>query len=174
MWSILRVSSMKPARHKPFTAYLSGGIQYAKRNGADWRREMSEWLSQVLGHAVIDPVRESARLKSRMRRRGYRLHGTHRSGGDWPVFFRRIVDVDSRFVQEKSDYVVCLWDASAKRGAGTQGELTLARFNRIPVFLVSKTPIETLPGWIQGCVTRYFPNFLALKIYLIQRYYRSV
>lgn len=165
---------MPHARRRRLTAYLSGGMQFARGNGAGWRLEMSEWLSEVLGHSAIDPVRESVRLMALMRTRGYRLRGSKRLGSDWQEFFRRIVDADSRFVQKRSDYMVCYWNASARKGAGTQGELTLARNMRIPVYIVSKTPLEGLPGWVQGCVTKHFTNFRGLRIYLIQRYYRSV
>jgi hypothetical protein len=148
------------------TVYLSGGMQYADRRGADWRHAMGIWLRNELGHRVIDPVKRSNSLMRRMKNSGARLTGRYRRGGDWPAFFRRVVDVDSRLVAENSDYVICLWDRSARRGAGTQGELTLARRHRIPVYLVSRTPPERLPGWIQGCTTRHFGSWRDLRCHL--------
>jgi hypothetical protein len=167
-----RPSLMKPARRKP-TAYLSGGMQFAKGRGADWRQELSTWLRDELGHAAINPVTKSNRLMQRMRRAGARLSGKSRSGGDWTTFFRRVVDADSTYVVEHSDYVICLWNQSARRGAGTQGELTLARRHRIPVYLVSRTPVERLPGWVQGCLTRHFGTWRQLQAHLMQRYTTS-
>lgn len=165
---------MKRARVSRLTTYLSGGMQFAKGEGADWREEMGKWLKEVLEHRVIDPVQESKRLKARLKARGFLLNGRRRTGGHWSVFFHKIVDADTKFVQNEADYLICLWNSSARRGAGTQGELTVARVNRIPVYLVSRTPLQELPGWIQGCTTRHFSTFRALKIYLIQRYYRPV
>ncbi len=165
---------MKRVRHSRMTAYLSGGMQFAIGGGADWRVEMGTWLREVLHHRAIDPVQESRRLISRWKLHGHRLTGSKRTGGDWPAFFRQIVDSDCAFVQREADYVICLWNASARKGAGTQGEVTVARVNRIPVFLVSQTPLQKLPGWIQGCTTRHFSSFRALRMYLIQRYYRPV
>lgn len=160
---------MKPAQTE-MTAYLSGGMQYAAKRGADWRRSMGAWLREELGHASIDPVERSNALMRRMRNAGARLNGRRRKGGDWAAFFRRVVDIDSRFVSEKTDYVICLWNQSARRGAGTQGELTLARRHRIPVYLVSRVPRERLPGWIQGCLTRHFGSWNELRRFLIKTY----
>ena len=165
------LSFMMRAQNKRPTAYLSGGMQFADRSGADWRVEMGTWLREVLGHRVIDPVKESKSLKARMISRGFVLRGRRRIGGGWNAFFRRIVDTDTRFVAHRSDYVVCLWNSSARKGAGTQGELTVARLKRIPVYLVSATPREQLPGWIQGCITRHFATLRELRIYLITRHY---
>lgn len=160
---------MKPAQTKT-TAYLSGGMQYAKGRGADWRRDICDWLREELGHASIDPVERSNALMRRMRNAGARLNGRHRKGGDWTAFFRRVVEIDSRLVSEETDYVICLWNQSARRGAGTQGELTLARRYLIPVYLVSRTPRERLPGWIQGCLTRHFGSWDELRQFLKRKY----
>lgn len=147
-------------------------MQYAASGGADWRRGFGHWLQHELGHRVIDPVRESRRLMTRLRARGMRLRGKKRLGGDWSIFFRSIVDADTRWVARRSDYVVCLWNGSARKGAGTQGELTIARWHRIPVFVVSRTPIHLLPGWIQGCVTCHFRSFADLKRFLFNHFDR--
>lgn len=163
---------MKRVRRKT-TAYLSGGMQYAVGNGADWRVEIAQWLRQELSHASIDPVRRSRSLMRSMKRQGARLYGNIRAGGDWNSFFRRIVDSDTRFVARNSDYVICLWNQSARRGAGTQGELTVARQHRVPVYLVSRTPLERLPGWVQGCTTRHFGSWNALREYLKKVYSRQ-
>ncbi len=160
---------MKPAKSR-LTAYLSGGMQYAPRRGAEWREELALWLKVHLGHAAIDPVRSSRRLMARMRASGAKLHGKRRRGGDWPAFFRAVVDIDTGLVANRSDYVICLWNTSARRGAGTQGELTVARRVRMPVYLVSRAPIERLPGWIQGCTTRHFGNWTDLQVFLLKRY----
>ena len=37
-------------------AYLSGPIENAQNNGADWRVMMTEWLKAELNHKVFDPV----------------------------------------------------------------------------------------------------------------------
>ena len=40
-------------------AYLSGGMEHADSDGADWRKVITQWLNESLEHNVIDPVIES-------------------------------------------------------------------------------------------------------------------
>ena len=149
--------------------YLSGGMQFAKRSGSVWREDFGLWVDRELGHLVIDPVQESRHLLKRLRGEHKRLFGASKTGGDWPEFFREIVRRDIDFVRS-SDYVVCLWNDGARRGAGTQGELTIARDAAIPVYLVARNSLSKLPGWIQGCTTAHFNGFVSLKRFLIQQY----
>jgi len=79
----------------------------------------------------------------------------------------RIIAMD--ILPEQADVVVCLWDDGAHRGAGTTGELTIARRFGKPVYMVTQTPREELPGWILGCVSRMFDSFTELKAYLLER-----
>ena len=46
----------------PLIAYLSGGMENAQNEGADWRSDMTNWLKGNLGHDTIDPVLESKKL----------------------------------------------------------------------------------------------------------------
>ncbi len=147
-------------------------MQYAQARGADWRLMMATWLSDELGHTSIDPVQRSNDLMAKMRSSGARLNGNVRAGGDWPVFFRKVVEQDTALVAKHSDYLICLWNSSARRGAGTQGELTVARMNHIPVYVVSRTPLDKMPGWVQGCVSRHFAGWTALQSFLMDRYSR--
>ncbi len=154
---------------KRMRVYLSGGMQFAEKEGAGWRTTLGTWITESLGHTVIDPVIESRQLLARLRRSGWSLRGRDRVGGDWERFFRMVVDHDIRLVRS-SDYVVCLWNGSARRGAGTQGELTIARESRIPVFLVTRSQVPHVPGWVQGCSTRTFRNFTELRRFLAEHY----
>ncbi len=43
-------------------AYLSGAMENAQGEGADWRNELTIWLKDNLSHSVIDPVIETAKL----------------------------------------------------------------------------------------------------------------
>ena len=149
--------------------YLSGGMQYASDGGASWRSSLGEWLHTTLGHTVIDPVTESEKILRSLRRKGWRLPGGDRTGGDWPRFFPLIVDRDVRLVRS-SQYIICLWNESARRGAGTQGELTVAREARIPVYLVTRSSLARTPGWVQGCTTKRFTTITQLKSFLETRF----
>jgi hypothetical protein len=78
----------------------------------------------------------------------------------------QLVDLDCREIAERSDYVICYWDQGAVRGAGTKGELTMARFFGKPVYAVTTIPFEDIPGWVLGCIEATFADFDSLKRYL--------
>ena len=77
------------------------------------------------------------------------------------------MDHDCREIAERSDVVICYWDESAMRGAGTKGELTMARFFGKPVYMVTTLPHTEIPGWVLGCTTEFFPSFDQLKTFLL-------
>ena len=37
-------------------AYLSGPIENAENDGADWRISITDWLKHNVGHSVFNPV----------------------------------------------------------------------------------------------------------------------
>jgi hypothetical protein len=146
--------------------YLSGGMEYATDEGRDWRTVLHAWLEEHLGASVFNPNIESDRLFA-TRHAGVNFRAL--KTGD-PAAYRAIaaelVDLDSGEIAERSDAVICYWDASAMRGAGTKGELTMARFFRKPVYMVTAIPESEIPGWVLGCVTGMFGSFDELKTFL--------
>ena len=46
--------------------YLSGAMEFAENEGAEWRKNLTTWLESELGHTSIDPVVESAKLLLRI------------------------------------------------------------------------------------------------------------
>jgi hypothetical protein len=87
---------------------------------------------------------------------------------------KKFVSIDSKEIAVRSDYVICYWDASAQRGAGTKGELTIARYFNKPVYMVTHMPKEKIPGWVLGCVTNFFNSFDQLKNFLLLKYASSI
>jgi hypothetical protein len=146
--------------------YLSGGMEYAADEGRGWREALETWLRENRGWSVFNPNRESEKFLSG------RYPGV--PFRDWkhthPERFReivsQIVDLDCREIAERCDVVICYWDASAHRGAGTKGELTIARYFDKPVYLVTEMPAAEIPGWVLGCTSRIFADFDSLKDYL--------
>jgi hypothetical protein len=144
-------------------------MEYAAGEGRDWRVELEGWLERELGCSVFNPNRESELfLRERIPDTDFR-----QLKRDDPERFQRlvsaIVDRDSAEIAERADAVICLWDEGAHRGAGTTGELTLARRFGKPVYMVTRTPQNQIPGWILGCVSRMFDTFESLKAYLLER-----
>ena len=150
-------------------AYLSGAMEYAQNEGADWRIVMKDWLKENLSHKVINPVMESNKLVVHYDAKDYR---------DWkktdPVrfkeFFRLLIQQDLRAVLGESDYLIVLWDKGVLKGGGTHGEVTMGYWVDKPIFLVNTLPEEDLSAWISSCATETFASFDALKADLLKRY----
>ena len=66
------------------------------------------------------------------------------------------------------------WDEHAGKGAGTQGELTVAYRRGLPVYLVTKLPADQVSGWILGCASQVFPTFEDLHEYLSRKRSRAL
>ncbi len=145
-------------------AYLSGSIEYSPDYGKSWRAQLTPFLRD-LGHDVYDPALDEKKNLDDREVREFRYWKIT----DRPRFqdtIRKIIAWDLDWIEQKSDYVVCFWDEAAARGAGTQGELTMAHRRGIPVYLVVGMPMEKVSGWILGCATEVFENFEELKGFL--------
>jgi hypothetical protein len=150
--------------------YLSGGMEYAVKEGIDWRKMMEDWVKGELEHSVFNPNSESEKyLKRRLPKDNLR----QLKFSDIEKFqnaVRGIVRIDSSEIAKRSDYVICYWDRSAKRGAGTKGELTIARLFNKPVYMVTRMRKTSIPGWVLGCTSEIFRSFGELKVFLRKKY----
>lgn len=154
-----------PKTHRGLRVYLSGGMEYAAGEGRDWRERMQEWIETELMGSVFNPNVESERFfSSRYPDVDFRAA---KKGN--PVLYREIVahlvEIDCREIAERTDVCICYWDEGAARGAGTKGELTMARHYGKPVYLVTAIPFEEIPGWVIGCTDRFFDSFEELKAF---------
>ena len=151
---------------KQSRVYLSGGMDYADGEGAQWRTELQRWLENNLHQSVFNPNIESDRFFAThyplVDFRKLKVENIQQ----YQEIVRQLVGIDCKEIAEHSDYLVCYWDEGAARGAGTKGELTMAKFFGKPVYLVTSYPLHELPGWVLGCVTKTFPNFADLKNFL--------
>lgn len=146
--------------------YLSGGMEYASDEGRDWRGVMQDWLEQELHASVFNPNFESDRLFT-TRHAGVNFRALKTEAPDqYRAIAAELVELDCHEIAERSDVVICLWDQSAMRGAGTKGELTIAKFFHKPVYMVTTMPVSDIPGWVLGCATSVFGNFEELREYL--------
>src|ERR1051325_3447232 len=127
-------------------AYLSGSIEYSADLGKGWRAQLTPFL-HTLGHDVYDPAADEKKNLADEEVRGFRAWKTT----NLPRFqqtVRKIIAWDLEWIERCSDCVICYWDEAATRGAGTQGELTVAHRHGIPVYLVLGMPIGSVSGWI--------------------------
>ncbi len=100
---------------------LSGGMEYAKNEGINWRNNIGSWISKNLGHKIFNPNIESEKyLANSLPNKNFRsLKSTDIK--TYTKIVRRFVIKDSKEIATRSDYVICYWDQSAQRGAGTKG-----------------------------------------------------
>ncbi len=145
-------------------------MEYAQNNGADWRIEMETWLKKDLSHTAFNPVKASEQfLKTQYPRIDFRETKLNDLGQHRRIA-AEIVRLDSQEIILRSDYIICYYDESAQRGAGTKGELTVAALFAKPVYLVKGMPIVDIPSWVIGCMTEMFDDFETLRRFLQDKF----
>ena len=155
---------------KSLRVYLSGGMEFAKGEGADWRRVMEDWVHNNLGHSSYNPNTESDEyLAKRCPSKRFR-DLKNENIEEYTEIVRDLIDRDCSEIAERSDYVICNWDESAQRGAGTKGELTMARYVGKPVYMVTQMKLQDIPGWVLGCSTKTFQTFEELQDFLREHF----
>ena len=150
-------------------AYLSGSIEFADDGGKAWRRELTPFLRETLGHQVYDPAEDEKKNLTDEEATHFRSWKT----ADPERFqrtVRKIIDWDLDLIEKQADYLVCYWEQSASRGAGTQAELTAAYRKGIPVYLVTELPASEISGWILGCAEQVFGGFGELRQFLLEHF----
>jgi hypothetical protein len=152
--------------HQHRRVYLSGGMEYADDEGRDWRAQLQQWLESELDCTVFNPNQESQKFfETRYPDVDFRAL-KHDDEIRYREIVGQLVDLDCREIAERSDYVICYWDQAAMRGAGTKGELTIARFVGKPVYMVTAIEFGEIPGWVLGCTQNIFPDFESLRQFL--------
>jgi nucleoside 2-deoxyribosyltransferase len=147
------------------SVYLSGGMEFAKNLGGDWRRECSTQLNQ-LGFLPLDITQLDQSYSA--------AHGDiFRSSDDVDLLQRKInirkhfVDTDLKLIEHDSDALIVLLDESVQKGSGTTSECQFAYLHDIPIFIVNALPeTERVSGWLFALSTKMFNNFDELYAYL--------
>ena len=148
-------------------AYLSGGMENAIDEGADWRRMMRSWLKENLNHDVFDPVIESQKIIIKNDAKDFRT--LKKSDPEkFREIFQKLIHQDLKTIIENADYLIVLWDRSVINGGGTHGEVTMAYWENKPIFLVNKLP--DLSAWISSCSSKTYDSFSSLKKDLLRMY----
>ena len=150
-------------------AYLSGPIENAENDGADWRKSLTPWIKNTLSHKVFNPVIATRDITKGLTSSEFR--NMKRSNPDkYKKLIREIINIDIEAVVNSSDYLIVNWNKSVFRGGGTHGEITLAYFLKKPIYLVYNVPFDDLSSWIFCCSTEVFDSFEDLKTLLIKKY----
>tara|TARA_B100002051_G_C16224674_1_gene387451 strand:- start:37 stop:498 length:462 start_codon:yes stop_codon:yes gene_type:complete len=151
-------------------AYLSGPIENAYNDGADWRNDITQWLEQDLNHRVFNPVTETQSITKELNTDDFRLMKTT-NPEQYKKIIRKIIQVDLDAVVKGSDYLIVNWDKSVFKGGGTHGEITMAHWFKKPVYMVNTLPIEDVSSWIFSCTDFVCNNFDDLKTELKKIYF---
>lgn len=150
--------------------YLSGGMEYADGEGFQWRQELQTWIEQNLKHKCFNPNHESnIFFENNYPSVDFREIKTQ-DIDLYKTIATKLVEIDSNEIAKNTDYLICYWDNGAAKGAGTKGELTMAKFFGKPVYLVTTFPLSDIPGWVLGCTTKFFNTFEELKSFLAKQY----
>lgn len=153
--------------HNPKRVYLSGGMEYSPDEGKSWRQELQTWLQQNLGCEVFNPKIESDNFLATQYPSVDMRALKHADIVTYASIVAHLVELDCREIAGRSELVICYWDEAAMRGAGTKGELTIARHFGKPVYMVTSMPYNEIPGWVLGCTTMIFSSFDELKEFLL-------
>ena len=150
-------------------AYLSGPIENAENDGANWRESITHWLKDEIKHDVFNPVLATRKIISNLTNTQFReIKDTNPT--KYKNLIRQIIDIDIKAVVEETDYLIVDWNKSVFRGGGTHGEITLAYYLKKPIYLVNHVPLDDLSSWISSCATEVFDSFDDMKIHLLSEY----
>lgn len=145
--------------------YLAGAMEHAPDLGAAWRKEISEFLTSELGHRVFNPCVEQNHVLTPEEINHFRSWKASNLGR-FRATVRKVIEKDLNTLLHEVDYIICLWDEFVANGGGTQGEITMAYFHDIPIYMVSTIPAPGISSWILGCTTELFKDFEGLKKFL--------
>ena len=152
-------------------AYLSGPIEFAADGGKLWRRKLTPFLHNDLGHRVYDPAEDEKKNLTEDEIQNFRAW-KETDVERFRRVVRKIIQYDLDIVENKADYVICCLsgDGAAVLSGGTSSELAFAHRRGIPVYLVTNAPVKEISGWMLACADHLFPNVDELKKFLLERY----
>ncbi len=149
--------------------YLSGGMEYKKNLGANWR----EWITEELEkrrHDAINPVKlemaeEEVEHDVPIQ---VRLTNLKNEGKLEEVrrLVRKVLFRKDMFGIQLSDAMIVLYDESTRRGAGTLSEAWEAFREGRPVYLVTEFDMSEVPTWLIGETTKIFNDMEDLLEYV--------
>lgn len=157
---------------KSVKAYLAGAIEHAPDNGKRWRRQVTEFLAENLGHQVYDPTVEEFQILTPAESKDFRSL-KKKDLSAFRSIVGKLIDHDLKTLVSSVDYVICYWDQHVLNGGGTHGEVTLSYHYDIPVYLVAGMPREDISGWILGCSSELFGDFRELEQFLIEKFTKA-
>ena len=153
-------------------AYLCGPIDFSHESGTLWRRKLSPFLRDQLGHRVYDPMEDARKVLTDEEIANFRVW--QRTDLDrFRRTVRKLIAFDIGLLENRADYVVCYWDSETASNGATPAGLTAAYRKGIPVYLVTSSPVEEIDAWMLGCSDQVFSSIEGLKEFLAARFSRE-
>jgi nucleoside 2-deoxyribosyltransferase len=155
-------------------AYLCGPIEFAPDGGKLWRRKLTPFLHNELGHRVYDPAEDEKKNLTDEEAEQFR-EWKRTDVERFRRVIRKIIQYDIDLVENRADYLICCLNGqgAALASGGTSAELTFAHRRGIPVYLVTDVAVGEISGWVLACADRVFENIDELKKFLLERYGRE-
>jgi nucleoside 2-deoxyribosyltransferase len=152
-------------------AYLCGPIEFAADGGKMWRRKITPFLHNELGHRVYDPAEDEKKNLTDEEAAHFR-EWKQTDVERFRRAIRKIIQFDLDIIENKADYVICylIGDGATTTSGGTSSELTFAYRRGIPVYIVTDEDTERISGWMLACADRVFSTVEELKKFLLERY----
>ena len=152
-------------------AYLCGPIEFAADGGKMWRRKLTPFLHNELGHRVYNPAEDEKKSLTDEEVAHYR-EWKQADVERFRCVVPKIIQFDLDIIENKADYVICYLsgDGAATATGGTSSELTFAYRRGIPVYLVTDGDAEQISGWMLACADRVFSSVDELKKFMLERY----
>jgi len=149
--------------------YLSGGMEYAKDLGGQWRGTLGPLLKE-LGYYPLDITKLD---KSYTEKHGVVKYNDFGQGIEGEMLRKanirkHFIETDLNLIKYETDALIVYYDESVRRGAGTISECQYAYLLDIPVFIMSayQNWHSEVPGWLHGLSTKIFTNWDNLLGYL--------
>jgi hypothetical protein len=162
--------------YKKDQIYLAGAIEAAPDGGVTWRQEVTPTL-EAIQFKVFDPCIETdGLLAKKLGWEKFSIEKWRELKIENPEKFKRIgewiVKQDLKAVIN-SDILLTYFDKYVTRGAGTYGEITVARFMGLANLLIIAPDFERkdIPLWVLGCVDKIFNSVNEAFYYLECEYY---
>ena len=146
--------------------YLSGGMEYKKNLGSNWR----DWLTGKLEerrHDAINPIKMefddniNGSIQKELTR--LKLEGKL---DDVRKIVRRSIFRKDMFGIQQADAIIVYYDEAVQKGAGTLSEVWESFREGLPIYLVTDFDLEDIPSWLIAETTDIFPDFEELLAYV--------
>lgn len=138
--------------------YLAGAIERAPDGGIGWRKEITPTLKRM-GFKVFNPCIETdGLLAKKLGWKKFAIEKWRDLKENNPTKFTEIgkwiVDQDLIAV-DNSDIMIVYFDKYVTMGAGTYGEITVARYLDMPAYVLIAQDflVKDIPLWVTGCAT---------------------